>query len=188
MQVLVWQLTSHLNGQLDLIFREKLTKVRRTPSQLRSHGPTSNFYICYNLYFHRNAWANWHPLGHEPSTISWANVKSLKLYSHRSAWANFCAFWAVMNLNPFSPQLVHREYFADLNYYSVARKADELPDPDERIAEDVRKTAETFALTFRNGLYAASNGLWATLELAHFSGWDSPGRVCHEMSISIETC
>jgi ABC-type uncharacterized transport system fused permease/ATPase subunit len=92
-QVLVWQLSSHLNGQLDLIFREKLTKI------------------------------------------------------------------------------VHREYFANLNYYSVAHKSEELPDPDERIAEDVKKTAETFALTFRNGLYAASNGLWGTIELAHFSGW-----------------
>ena len=92
-QVFVWQISGHMGGQLELIFREKLTK------------------------------------------------------------------------------LVHKEYFADLNYYTVAHKSDVLPDPDERIAEDVKKTAETYALTYRNGLYAASNGLWGTIELVHFSGW-----------------
>ena len=92
-QVFLWQFSGHLGGQLELIFREKLTKI------------------------------------------------------------------------------VHKEYFADLNYYTVAHKADIMPDPDERIAEDVKKTAETYALTYRNGLYAASSGLWGTIELINFSGW-----------------
>lgn len=93
LQVFVWQISGHMGGQLELIFREKLTK------------------------------------------------------------------------------LVHKEYFKDLNFYTVAHRRDELPDPDERIAEDIKKTAETYALTYRNGLYAASNGLYGTIELVHFSGW-----------------
>ena len=92
-QVLVWQVQGHFGGQIELIFRDKLTK------------------------------------------------------------------------------LVHREYFADQNYYQVQHKSEEMPDPDERIAEDIKKTAETYALTYRNGLYAATNGLYGTFVLARFSGW-----------------
>ena len=34
-----------------------------------------------------------------------------------------------------------------------------------------RDSRETYALTYRNGLYAASSGLWGTIELVNFSGW-----------------
>ena len=70
---------------------------------------------------------------------------------------------------------LHEEYFRGQSYYFLTdgggTDGKKVTDPDMRISEDVKKTAEGFAQIFQEVLYAGTAGVFYTGMLWSYYGW-----------------
>ena len=72
---------------------------------------------------------------------------------------------------------IHRSYFRNKNYYTLAQKGAHggsgvgaIADPDERICEDAKDVATQLAHVFCEGIYASTAGTFFAFKLGQFYG------------------